>query len=95
MGGEVTTYQVRGRCLLGILAGGRNLAAAVNALEMRAWRMRRATRLRPTATPSAANSAWMRGAPYVLWDRLWISTIRSRSSRSARSRAAGRWLSHA
>ena len=33
MGGEVTTYQVRGRCLLGIRPGGRNPPSAVNALD--------------------------------------------------------------
>jgi hypothetical protein len=49
--------------------------------------MRRATRLRPMWRPSAASSAWMRGAPYVPLDRSWIVRIRSRNAWSAWARA--------
>ena len=54
-------------------------------------RMRRATRLRPTWTPSAASSAWTRRSPYVPRARVWITRICSRSAASAVARAdAGR-----
>ena len=49
--------------------------------------MRRATRLRPMASPWASSSACTRGAPYVPRERSWIARICSMRARSAWARA--------
>ena len=54
----------------------------------------RATRLCPTRTFSACNSAWMRGRPYTSRLALHIAVIR-RNCPSRRSRADGSRLTHA
>src|SRR5205085_2589061 len=55
-----------------------------------AVRISRAIRFFPTARPSARNSAWTRGAPYVPRETAWIVRTCFSNSPSAVARAEGR-----
>jgi hypothetical protein len=51
--------------------------------------------LRPIRQPLSMSSAWIRGAPYVPRDVLWIARMRSSSTSSVTRRADGARSSHA